>query len=323
MSFDNAGLRRRSPNPNSPLPQPDIPYSPALLSPYINVSGNDGRGLGLSHTYNDPFERYHSLSPFPGPSVAHTQSYANPTIRLVPSGEPSEQATRHAPPTIRSKSNDEVRRAEAEDSALAALKRHRTDPKSYPASGRTSRESFVESHIFPREVRDRPVPPLPLDIKRGRWSRPPSIVSSGSSASGRTGEGTIGSLPTTPRERRPNSALSSLKSLRNPFARRPRSSVTASPVPSVRSILSSHSSQTLASRSSTSTLPVPFYPTAFFKSFGAEGKDALSKLPTPLGEKVTSKFPSPAPLRPESGSGRWTGYKWLLLFSVLTVSSLL
>ena len=37
----NPGLRRRSPNPNSP-----IPYSPALLSPYLNPTTH----LGLGYT---------------------------------------------------------------------------------------------------------------------------------------------------------------------------------------------------------------------------------------------------------------------------------
>lgn len=53
---ENPGLRRRSPNPNSP-----IPYSPALLSPYINPTPQLGLG------YHDPLARYHQSSPNPNP----------------------------------------------------------------------------------------------------------------------------------------------------------------------------------------------------------------------------------------------------------------
>ncbi|WWC86403.1 uncharacterized protein L201_001279 [Kwoniella dendrophila CBS 6074] len=349
MSFDNAGLRRRSPNPNSPLPQLEIPYSPVLLSPYIHVTGNnninnegDGRNLGLG--YNDVIDRYSRPSPllnprdYPGP---------NPTIRLIPSnGNLSHspiQATRHnisripAPKFSRSKSNDENRSISSESAAsIAALRRNRTDPKSYSNGERASKGDYLEygSSLFPRDSRDRPVPPLPLDIKRFKGG-PPSINSSRSSSSGRyTGESTLGSFSSaTPNSsiqegiNRPNSVLSSLKSLRNPFSKsRPHSSAAASintpssPAMSTRSITSfATSNSSRSSVSSTSTLAVPFYPSAFWKE---DGK-LTNVTSRDVSEKLTDKFPAPRQVK-EAEKGRkerWTGYKWVLLLSVMTVYS--
>ncbi|WVW82464.1 hypothetical protein I302_104474 [Kwoniella bestiolae CBS 10118] len=316
MSFDNPGLRRRSPNPNSPLPQLEIPYSPALLSPYINVSGNgEGRNLGLG--YNDVLESYQRPSPLVDP-----REYPHPTIRLIPSNSnlPHSpiQATRHAAPTIRSQSNDEIRSVSAESAAsIAALRRHRTDPKCYSNGERASRGSSYESTLFPRDSRDRPVPPLPLNIRRSKGG-PPSIISSRSTSTSRgTGESTIGSSsPATPHDNRPNSVLSSLKSLKNPFFRRPPSiNAPSSPAMSTRSMTSFATSR--SSTSSTSTLAVPFYPSAFWKEGGKLGNVSSKD----VSEKLTNKFPAPRPvIDAEKGrKERWTGYKWVLLLSVMTV----
>nr|XP_018267188.1 uncharacterized protein I303_01173 [Kwoniella dejecticola CBS 10117]OBR89346.1 hypothetical protein I303_01173 [Kwoniella dejecticola CBS 10117] len=332
MSYDNAGLRRRSPNPNSPIPHLDIdiPYSPGLLSPYISTGSqsNHGRNLGLG--YNDVLERYQRPSP-----LLAAQDYPNPTIRLVPSANNDYgphspiQGTRHAPKPSRSKSNDEGGSISAESAeSLAALKRHRTDPKSYSNSERASRGKYFESTLFPGiDGRDRPVPPLPLDIRKTRGG-PPSIISSRSSGSGRyTGESTIGSSsPRTPRETearpdnqsRPNSVLSSLKSLKNPFAfsrRPPSTAAPSSPALSSRSIISFATSR--SSISSTSTLAVPFYPSAFYKDQGEIGKVSNRD----ISEKLTDKFPAPRHVQ-DAAKGkreRWTGFKWILLLSVMTV----
>ncbi|WRT64298.1 uncharacterized protein IL334_001229 [Kwoniella shivajii] len=261
MSFDNPGLRRRSPNPNSPLPQLEIPYSPALLSPYIHVNG-DGRGLGLG--YNDVFDRYHRPSP-----LVQAGHYPSPTIRLIPSSynQPHSpiQATRHAPPTARSRSNDEIRAISDQTAAsIAALRRHRTDPRNYSNGERAARGESYESTLFPRDSRDRPVPPLPLDIKRTK--RGPPSISSSTSTGKETGESTLGPIsPVTPYESRPHSVMSSLKSLRNPFVRRAGSAASSSPTMSTRSS---------SSLSSISTLAVPFYPSAFWR--GESGLDNVS-----------------------------------------------
>ncbi|OCF54232.1 hypothetical protein L486_08144 [Kwoniella mangroviensis CBS 10435] len=316
MSFDNPGLRRRSPNPNSPLPHLEIPYSPALLSPYINVSGNgEGKNLGLG--YNEVIERYERASPSMDP-----RGYPNPTIRLIPSNgnlpHSPIQATRHAPLTTRSQSNDEISSVSAESAAsLAALRRHRTDPKSYSNAERVSRGSAFESSLFPRDSRDRPVPPLPLDIKRSRGGSPSTISSKSSITARGTGESTMGSSsPATPHDSRPTSVLSSLKSFKNPFARRSQSINTpSSPAPSTRSITSFATSR--SSTSSTSTMAVPFYPSAFWKEGGKLGN--LSN--KDVSEKLTDKFPAPRQVK-EAEKGRkerWTGYKWVLLLSVMTV----
>ncbi|KAK8866070.1 hypothetical protein IAR55_001221 [Kwoniella newhampshirensis] len=349
MTADHSsGLRRRSPNPNvSPILQPDVPYSPALLSPYINVSGNRGfqdgsNGAGLGAGYNDPLERYHQPSPLASRRDSERRGYPNPTIRLVPSSHPRTHpddstipvhAIRHAhaPPASRSKSNDEARRHSDYDqaAALASLKRHRTDPRSYHSG---SRETLTrDAYLIPRDLRERPVPPLPLEIRRSGSgsSGPPSIFSS-SSEERTTGQESVGgsSLPTTPRDGRPNSVLSSLKSLSNPFSQSQTSlDAPASPTLSTRSFVSSTSASTTvtssSARSTTSTLAVPFYPTAFWKSYGAEGKGGV--LPkvgeARVNEKLTDKFPAPAPVRAvDTGKkDRWTGYKWILLLSILSV----
>ncbi|WWC66395.1 uncharacterized protein I206_100297 [Kwoniella pini CBS 10737] len=324
MSYDNAGLRRRSPNPNSPLPHldVDIPYSPALLSPYTQLPGflNNARNLGLG--YNDVLERYSRPSP-----LMETREHPNPTIRLIPSNRSDNyspiQATRHGPIASRSRSNDEITSNSADSAeSLAALKRHRTDPKSYSNGERASRSEYFESTLFPRiDSKDRPVPPLPLDIRKTKGG-PPSIISSRTSSSGRgTGESTIGtSSPRTPRDSdyRPNSVLSSLKSLRNPFSRRtPSSLAPTSPALSARSLTSLATSR--STTSSTSTLAVPFYPSAFYKD---EGKfDNLAS--KDISEKLTNKFPAPRRVK-EAEKGRrerWTGYKWILLLSVMTIKA--
>ncbi|WWD17728.1 hypothetical protein CI109_102169 [Kwoniella shandongensis] len=370
MTDHLSGLRRRSPNPNvSPLPQLDIPYSPALLSPYINVSGNTntdgsraGRGLGLGAGHNDPLERYHERSPLASRQDSERRDYPNPTIRLVPSStshlathryddeaRSPIQAIRHphayvaygAPPASRSRSNDESSRRNADAVAsLASLQRHRTDPKSYHHLSTGSRSDLTstiredgkdEYHLFPRDLREKPVPLLPLDIRRSRSSGPPSIISS----DGRRGGGTSesgSSLPTTPRDR-PNSVLSSIKSsLRNPFSQSQTSLVTPTPsspthsTRSLRSFVSTSSTTSSSTRSSTSTLAVPFNPATIWKAYGVEGGKAADVMikkggEDGLNEKLTDKFPTPGPVnRLEKGKKeRWTGYKWALLLSVLTV----
>jgi len=127
---ENPGLRRRSPKPNSP-----IPYSPALLSPYINLTPQLGLG------YHDPLARYHQSSPNPNPKPEPDPDQdpptpnPHPTIRLVPSsGGPSSpmHPNRYsAPSPERSKSDDTHLRASTISSSVASFRRHGTDPKSY------------------------------------------------------------------------------------------------------------------------------------------------------------------------------------------------
>jgi len=120
--------------------------------------------------------------------------------------------------------------------------------------------------------------------------------------------------------------VSSLNALHNAFSRRK----STPPSPSL-SLKSSHS--TIPARSwkssSTSTLPVPFYPTTFWKKYGSEsimdGGEVLERIKSSgAGEKVTAKFRG---LGKGIGSGekreKWTGYKWVLLLFVVLVSPFL
>lgn len=75
------------------------------------------------------------------------------------------------------------------------------------------------------------------------------------------------------------------------------------------------------SRSSTSTLPVPFYPTSFWNAFGSEEKGAGEKVRGKGAElcgelRMTNKFPGKFE---KDKKERWTGFKWALLVSIVTV----
>ena len=161
------------------------------------------------------------------------------------------------------------------------------------------------------------MPPLPLNIRRDpeRLSRPlaahPSPNVRGPSVQPRT------RAVDTPRSiYSAGSVVSSLKSLHNPFKRR---SQPASPAMSATSQFSARSSASSSSRSSSSTLAMPFDTGAWWKA-QSSGPDSVSmeKLrDSGLSEKITSKFPVRGV---ENHMKRWTGFKMVLLFSVLGVS---
>ena len=161
--------------------------------------------------------------------------------------------------------------------------------------------------MFPRNPRDRPHPPLPLNITRHL----PGYVDSSTAASS----------PLSTPGKRQSSVVSSLKALRNPFSR--RRSTPSSPATSLRSSKSSasaRSSRSSGSRSSTSTLPVAFYPNTFWQTYGSDSaldeKGVMEKVRSSgAAEKVTDKFPVISRKKMES----WTGYKWVLLLSVIAV----
>ncbi|WVQ97567.1 hypothetical protein IAU59_004681 [Kwoniella sp. CBS 9459] len=308
--MDTRGLRRRSPNPNSPLPELEIPYSPALLSPYIQPSSGHGRvaqrsndGAGLGFTYDAGAEQ--------AERQGYETSTIRPTIRLVTTAgwDTSVDSGYHAPLPSRSRSSDE-RGSSNLEAAVAALRRHRTDPKVSTWASRLEKEQARETYLFPRDPRDRPVPPLPLNIHT--TSRPPSIVSSRSSNGSRgTGESTMGSsLPATPR-------TSKSGSTRTAPSDKWEASRCGSPTASVqsrRSFFSFRSFDSRSSRSSTSTLPVPFYPSACYKVGAGLKTSDLRGLD--VSEKLTAKFP---PRREPKKTRRWTWYKVMLLLSTIVV----
>ncbi|KAK4688707.1 hypothetical protein P7C73_g1404, partial [Tremellales sp. Uapishka_1] len=295
-----SGLRRRSPNPNSPI---DANFSPDLLSPIPNNSSNNNLNVGLGYNYADPFERYHQPSPMlpagghdpPTPNPYEPQSpptpNPHPTIRLVPSssGGSTPVETFRAVPTCRSQSNDADVRQSTISSSAASLRRHGTDPKSYPS---ISRGRAIDLDLLKRDSKE----------KRHIHSQavPPAPTLSPSAS-------TPGSSPlTTPGKQ---SKAASVRRFRNPFSSA-RSKAPSSPTQSVRSSLSF--------LSTASTLPVPFYPSLFWKSYGNGEIDShsLEKVISGGGsEKPTHKFP----VRRSTTKEAWTGWKWLLLVSVTIV----
>lgn len=309
-TLDPYGLRRRSPNPNSP-----IPYSPALLSPYIPST----------YQWTDP-------------STRNLTEERTPTIRLVNPRE-EEEDYRYAPPPIRTRSDDRDVRPSTIASSVSNLRRHGTDPKSYPAlSPFSNRYDDVEG----KRYRERPVPPLPLNVDKSanassstkgdrRWersSRPPSLMGgevypdSPGKSSVVTGKSLVDSLKslanpfTTTRGRRHSSTLSDdmrdgRGSDRNPYLTeyKLRASTPTS--------FGNRGMERSSSMDSQATLTVPFHPNKFWKGYTGSNV-SLNSLGSANGIKgLTDKFP-------QNGVGkkrdRWTGYKIVLLLSVFVVS---
>lgn len=312
MSLDPNGLRRRSPNPNSP-----IPYSPALLSPYIPHLHDRWQDANDQHSRS----RYFSEG-------------QTPTIRLVQPTEAS-GSSHYAPPPLRTRSDDQHVRASTIASSVSNLRRHGTDPRSYPTTGRFRAEDTPSQEYY-----ERPVPPLPLNIRKTGRVQPngqSTYLSRGEERlSGASTPYTTSlsysaspSAASTPRTGR--SVLSSLKSLHNPFASfsKPKTSRPLSPTSSMRSGRSNKSLRSNSSMSSQATLPVPFYATSFWRAYSADGGGTESALmekikgsgsSSGISEKVTDKFPVPAKGEVEAKE-RWTGFKVVLLLSVLSVSA--
>lgn len=302
MSRYELGLRRRSPNPNSP-----IPYSPALLSPY------------------EP--QVESWDAAPRFGQGHHQHEHAPTIRLVgPSDAGSSRTSYHAPEPSRSRSDDRDAREPRLVATDASLRRHGTDPKFYPSMGRQlsrgkrSTASLLSAENSPgdfeRGFLDKPVPTLPLNIRRTKTpSRPPSVVSDHTAASSNATAS--------------KSVASSRIFFQNPFRRSVPQTRSSSPTLSARSTRSYRSSLTrlpepmsrsASSLSTTSTLLGPHYETAGWDKFekvNSSEATLVDKLKsTGVGEKLTYKVPP----RRDGGSQPWPKLKWTLLLSVLLVS---
>lgn len=313
LSLDPNGLRRRSPNPNSP-----IPYSPALLSPYI------------PHLHDRWTNPENASTEDPGRSRYRSEGQT-PTIRLVQPPTAQASTTYYALEPLRTRSDDQHYRASTIASSMSSLRRHGTDPKSYPSNGRYR-------ELPPSGSLDKPVPVLPLNIRkdhRASTPGPPSTdpkrdvdrPSGRGSMSGRSTPYAATSRyiasPSTPGR----SIFSGLKSLHNPFGNKRRPSRPLSPTTSLRSARSARSSASWksgSSRSSTSTLAVPFYTNSFWKGFG-NGNGSMDSVMmekmkgSGMSEKITDKFPTTGMTGGEKKE-RWTGFKVVLLFSILSVS---
>jgi hypothetical protein len=290
MSLDPYGLRRRSPNPNSP-----IPYSPALLSPYLPQP--------QEWTSAQARQRYHSDSLTPN----------TPTIRLVGPSSSASPSSYYAPPPARTQSDDRHIRSSSNPPS-ASLRRHGTDPSLYPSQGRY--KQYESSGLLHQDRKDVPVPTLPLNIRRdsSRYSHPIS-------RSPTTVPSTLPSLAASPTFPSGRSVVESLKSLRNPFGTRiPR---PPSPTFSAKSDYSRRSYTSASSRSSTETLVAPFSKESLWRVYsgdalqGTGASVSMEKLlGSGVGGRITNKFP--AKLHLDEG---WTGYKVILLISVLSVSA--
>lgn len=169
LSPDISGLRRRSPNPNSPhLAAPDgsrqaQPYSPSLLSPYATAQPSQQLPSRYSPLRRSTSSTLSAYTPFAG---------ATPTIRLQPSYSDSVAA---APITLdsRSRSDDIDYRRGA--SSSPSLRRHETEP-AYPHIERSTISNAETPYLFSRDP-NKPVPPLPLKPRRKSTSEG-SIASS-------------------------------------------------------------------------------------------------------------------------------------------------
>lgn len=288
-NLDPNGLRRRSPNPNSP-----IPYSPALLSPYIP-----------------------SQYQWPERHSRHLTEGRTPTIRLVNSTSGNEDdgyGYRYAPRASRTQSDDRHLRASTIASSVANLRRHGTEPR-YPSRNEDE-----------REWREREVPPLPLNVikdpsSRGITnpysSRPPSLVGGYDDRNQEKSRRYLDSPEAKSIGGR--SFVDSLKSLANPFTKHhphpyPQS-IPLSRNSSKESKSSDKSYISSSSRSSTSTIAVPFYPGAYWKNAGTSKESLSSNRGSIVG--LPDKFPQ-RPL--ERTRERWTSFKIVLMISVFVVS---
>lgn len=320
MTLTSDGLRKRSPNPNlSPhLDDPDRdlrqtaqPYSPGLLSPYAQ---DDSQGQSANYS---PFAER-------SPVTAHTPfGGITPTIRLIPTSSRSNSDTSPIPPTLNSRSRSDDRQfAGSPASVLTAdLHRHATEPPYSHLDRGEPREAF----LFSRHPNDKPVPPLPLHIRRESSLRSiESRISIGKSeldnddresadaASAGTGRRTWSSLLVNPfkQHRDPertasngsSSKLRRLQALSRPMLR------------------SSSSASTNATLPDSDPVDVNPYKkaAALEKTISATSIDSeiLERVRSAGGDKITAKFPE----RVETEDKAWTSFKIVLLMSVLTVS---
>lgn len=201
-----------------------------------------------------------------------------------------------------------------------------------------------EAYMFSGDHREKPVPPLPLKIRRSSISSYRSDCTLGlpsdSELQSRKGVEEHG----TPASDAPT-ARQSWKSLnlKNPFKRSKRAtSPTSSDLSSSTGVsayfapalpLSRKMSRSLntssSSQSSTSTVSVPFYPSTFYKAFRSSTNLPMNQEKLGMasilegvrsrgaGEKVTAKFPE---AQGKEGKESWTWFKVVLLLSIITVS---
>lgn len=326
------GLRKRSPNPNvSPHlddsdrdhRQANQSYSPGLLSPYAQDDS-----LGQSASY----------SPYPerSPVTTHTPfSGITPTIRLVPTSS-SRSTSDTAPdplPTLNSRSRSDDRRQYTGSPAsvvTAELHRHATEP----AYSQLDRGQVREAFLFSRDPHDKPVPPLPLQIRREPSLR--SVVSrsritkseyddaradpddreSVDAASAGTGRRTWSSLLINPFKHHSNPKRRDSNGSTNRFR---RLQVLSKPMLRSTSSASTNPNTTTTNPNMDHGEDNPYKQAAALeKTISATSitSEVLERVRKAGLDKITAKFPE----RVETTNEAWTSHKIILLMSVLSVS---
>jgi len=310
-SPDISGLRRRSPNPNSPHLDPNDgrpiqSYSPSLLSPYTRAEGSDHRlPSRYAPSRRSTSSLFSTYTPYGG---------ATPTIRLVPSHSETDSDPRPITLNTRSKSNDIDDRVSGLSSP--SLRRHETEP-SYARMERST--TIEEPYTVSRNSKDRPLPPLPLNPRRkslGAFSMTSSAIttpseagqseisgiSSADAASAGTGRGTWRSL------------------LVNPFKDSPdRRSHTFRSFAPIRlgSRAMSRMSRSAASEDTLIESPYTVGKMAKTASEDTLVDDTMKRIrSTEGGDKILQKIPERLVEKDKEG---WTSFKVVLLLSVLTV----
>lgn len=297
---DLPGLRRRSPNPNSP-----IPYSPALLSPYLPHPEDDTR----YQTINRQFLH----SPLP---TQPSNLPSRPTIRLVStcgSATSWVDTSRYAPPAARSRSDDCHDRTPTVEGPVASLRRSGTDPKSNVKS------RGANSYILPDYYRSRPMPPLPLNIRRQA-----STTTASTFTPPRTPEDPEEFSPRNRETTRAHTVISHILNLKNPFGRSHK--VSPRPPSPCLSDITAFSTKSYLSSASVLTAPMSLRATTSSqadsrvkqKQTGCQSLAVGRVRSSGTGDKLTYKFP--VNLAKTEEKQRWAGYKWLLLCSIITVS---
>jgi hypothetical protein len=317
LSPDISGLRRRSPNPNSPHlgpndgARPTQSYSPSLLSPYARAEGSHR----LPNRYSPSRRSTSSLNSAYTPYGANT-----PTIRLVPSHTDSESAPTPITLTTRSKSNDLDDRSPRIQPASPALRRHETEP----AYARMERSGTAEEpYLFTRNPRDRPVPPIPLNVRRqsiGAQSITSSVVTTPSEA----GRSDISAGATSVDAASAGTGRRTWKSLLiNPFRDSPsrrsmRDSFRSSGPVRLGSRAMSRLSRSAASDDTLIETPYTLEKMAKTSSEDTLVDETMKRIrSTEGGDKILAKIPERLV---EKGKEGWTSFKVVLLLSVLTVS---
>jgi hypothetical protein len=314
LSPDISGLRRRSPNPDSPHLDPNDgrpiqSYSPSLLSPYARAEGATTRlPSRYAPSRRSTSSLFSTYTPYGG---------TTPTIRLVPSHSDTDSTPTPITLNSRSKSNDIDDRVNGLSSP--SLRRHETEP-SYARMERST--AVEEPYTITRSSKDRPLPPLPLNPRRtsiGAHSITSSVLTTPSDA-GRSEISGVSSVDATSA----GTGGRTWKSLLiNPLKDSPgRRSHSFRSFASIRlgSRAMSRLSRSTASDDTLIESPYTLDKMAKTASENTLVDETMKRIrSTEGGDKILQKIPERLV---EKGKEGWTSFKVVLLLSVLTVGTM-